>query len=323
MKIVQNTGLLSLLLIASAMAATERPLRIYLPQEVRVDGDSAELGAVGILLGETTLIEKARSISLGTFAVEGQALQVDRNTILSRLASSGIRSGQVQLLGAETVRIGRHEVTLSADRIVAYAQRYLENRLAETKPAELNVIRPPQPLVLSADGGAAELAVTEDTQQGGGVRKIRVTVLQDGRPAGAEDVYFSVRYAVRRIVAAEELMPGAVLTSENIRVETVNSDQPEPSGWAVPYGMATRRRIAAEAAITDALLEPAQQPIVIRRRQNVLVRLDNGALIISATGEAMDDGRVGEIIRVRRGQRPDERTIVCRVLADGTVEPIL
>lgn len=323
MTVVQRTGLLSLLLVASAAVATQRPLRIYLPQEVRVDGDSAELGHVGILLGEAALIEKAQSISLGTFTVEGQAMQVDRNTILSRLASSGIRPGQVQLLGAETVRIGRHEVTLSADRIVAYAQRYLEKRLAETKPAELNVIRPPQPLVLSTDGGAAELAVTDDTQQGGGVRKIRVSVLQNGQPVGAEDVYFSVRYAVRRIVAAEELMPGTVLTSENVRVESVSSDQPEPNGWAVPYGMATRRRIAAEAVITDALLEAKQEPIVIRRRQNVLVRLDNGALLISATGEAMDDGRVGEIIRVRRGQRPNERTIVCRVQADGTVEPIL
>jgi hypothetical protein len=65
--------------------------------------------------------------------MEGQWLLVDRNTILSRLATSGIRPAQVQLLGSETVRIGRHEVTLSADRITACAQTYLERTLAIKK----------------------------------------------------------------------------------------------------------------------------------------------------------------------------------------------
>lgn len=318
-----TTGLIALLMGVSASASANKPLRIYLPQEVRLDSETVLLGRVGILLGDAALTEKAAAISLGTFSMEGQSLLVDRNTVLSRLASSGIRPAQVQLLGAETVRIGRHEMTLSADRIVACAQRYLEGQLADQKGAVVTVVRPPQPQVLSAEGGAAELVVKEDVRQGGGVRKIRVAVLQDGTPVGGEDVFFSVRYQTRRVIAVDELVPGTLLTSENVRVESVDSDQPEPDGWAVPYGMVTRQRIAAGGVVTDALLESKQAPIVIKRRQNVLVRLDNGVLFISAPGEAMDDGRVGELVRVRRGQRPQERIIVCRVQADGTVEPIL
>lgn len=316
-------SIIGLLLGAGMSAQAEKPLRIYLPQEVRLDGDAVELGRVGILLGDASLIETARSLSLGAFAMEGQSLLVDRNTILSRLASVGIRPGQVHLLGAETVRIGRHEVTLSAESIVACAQRYLEGQLSAGQGAVLTVIRPPQPQVFSADAGATELTVGEYTRQGGGVHKIHVAILQGGKTAGGEDVFFSVRYRVRRVIATEELLPGTTLTSENIRVETADSDQPEPDGWTVPYGLATRQRIAANTTITDALLEPKQEPIVIRRRQSVLVRIDDGLLFISAPGEAMDDGRIGELIRVRRGRRPDERIIVCRVQADGTVEPIL
>ena len=319
-----KTGVLVWLVCCTAAAyGAERPLQIYLPQEVRLDGEAVELGRVGILLGDTALVEKAQSVSLGSFAMDGQMLLVDRNTILSRLASDGIRAAQVQIRGAETVRIGRHEITVSSEQIAAFAQRHLDNRLAEHKGAAVSLLRPPQQMVLSAERGATELAVVEDSRQGGGVRRIRVAVLQGGRTVGTEDVHFTVRHAVRRIVAAEELLPGTALTSENIRIETTQSDQPEPADWVVPYGMVTRQRIAEGAVIAEALLEAAQGPVVVRRRQNVLIRIDNGLLFVSAHGEAVDEGRVGEIIRVRRGQRPDERIIVCRIQSDGTVEPVL
>lgn len=308
---------------AAAAIAAEKPLRIYLPQEVRLDTASVELGRVGILLGDPALVEKAQAVQLGAFAVEGQALWVDRGTILSRLASSGITPRQVQFLGAEKVRIGRHEMILPADRIVACAQRYLEGKLADVNGAVATVLRPPQPRVLGTDAGAAELTVKNDVQQGGGVRKISVAILQDGKEVCCEEVYFSVRCQSRRVVAVNELAPGTTLTSENVRVETVSTETPEPAGWVVPYGMVTRQRVAAGAAVSEAQLEPKQEPILVRRRQNVMVRIDTGSLFITAHGEAMDDGRVGEIIRIRRGERPQERIIVCRIQADGSAEPVL
>ena len=303
--------------------AAEKPLRIYLPAEVQLEGELVELGCVGILLGDASLVEKAKAIQVGAFAVGGQVLVVDRNTILSRLASNGIRAHQVQILGAQTVRIGRHEMMLTAERIIDCARRYLDAKLAEIKGVTLTVIRPPQPQVLTSDAGAAELTVTEDNQQGGGIRKIRVAILQNGKQIVGEDVFFSVRYPNRRVVAAVELPAGTALTSENVRVETVESDKPEPSDWVVPYGMITRQRIAEGTAVLDTLLEPKQEPMVIRRRQNVLVRIDTGILFISAPGEAMDDGRVGELVRVKRGDRSQERIIICRVQPDGSVEPVL
>ncbi|HDS84155.1 MAG TPA: flagellar basal body P-ring formation protein FlgA [Phycisphaerales bacterium] len=310
-------------LVLGAAAVAERPLQIYLPQEIRLDDQTVELGRVGILLGDAELVEKAQSVTLGSFAVDGQTLLVDRNTILSRLASDGIRPAQVRIRGADTVRITRYEMTIPAEQITACAKRYLDNRLSDQKAAEAILVRPPQPQILSTDRGAAELTVIEDSRLGGSLRRIRVAILQDGETVGSEEVYFKVQYQVRRVIAAEELPPATVLTSENIRIETISSDQPEQADWTAPYGMATTRRIAEGSVISDALLESPQGPVVVRRRQLVMVRIDNGALFVSAHGEAMDEGRVGETIRVRRGQRPHERTIICRVQADGTVEPVL
>ncbi len=83
--------------------------------------------------------------------------------------------------------------------------------------------------------------------------------------------------------------------------------------------MVTRQRIAEGGTVSDAVLAP----VLIRRRQHVVVRIDTGSLFVSASGEAMDEGRVGEIIRVRRGQRPNERIVNCRVLPDASLEPAI
>jgi len=309
-------------LLLAAWAAAEKPLRIYLPQESQVDDQTVVLGRVGILLGDAELKAKAETLSLGAFTAQGQTLAVDRHTILSRLASVGIKPQQVQMLGAETVRIGRSEVVVSPEQIVAVAQRYLEAKLASVKGATITVLRMPQPVALAAASGAAELTVQDDVVQSGGVRKVRVAVLQNSRPAAVQEVWFTVRYAVRRVVAAVELPAGTVLTSENVQIETVPSDQPEPDGWTAPYGMATRCRIPARGTVSKAALEAPPATILVRKRQAVLVRVDNGALFVSAAGEALDDGAVGQVVRVRRGQRPQERIITCRVMPDGSVEPV-
>lgn len=311
-----------ILLMPVILAAAEKPLRIYLPQESQVDAETILLERVGILLGDAELKAKAGALSIGTFTAPGQTLSVDRRTILSRLASVGIKPHQVQMLGAETVRIGRSEVIVSPEQLTACAQRYLEAQLASVKGAAVAVLRTPPPVVLPAASGAVELSVQDDAAQSGGVRKVRVAVLQDSRPAAVQEVFFTVRYAVRRVVAAVELPAGTVLTSENVQIETVHSDQPEPDGWVVPYGMATRQRIAAHGTVSEAALETPPATLLVRKRQAVLVRVDNGALFVSASGEAMDDGAVGQVVRVRRGQRPQERIITCRVMPDGSVEPV-
>ncbi len=309
-------------LLSAMQAAADKPLRIYLPEEKQLESTTVLLGKVGILMGDPVLVAKAQELALGTFSAEGQTLTVDRTTILSRLASAGIRAQQVQILGAQAVQIGRNEVTLSADSIIACAQRYLDGQLAGVKGVTAAVIRPPQQVVLAAAGGAAEMTVTDDAAQSGGVRRVRVAILQNGKAVSHQDVFFTVRYAVRRIVAVAELPAGAALTSENIRVETAQSDQPEPQGWAVPYGMTTKQRIAVNGVLTEAILQAPQPVMVVQKRQAVLVRVDNGLLFVSAMGEALDDGAAGQVIRVRRGQRPDERVIACRVMPDGSVEPV-
>jgi flagella basal body P-ring formation protein FlgA len=87
--------------------------------------------------------------------------------------------------------------------------------------------------------------------------------------------------------------------------------------------MLTRRAISAGTEIKPTLVEPKEPVILVKRRQMVLLRLETGGLLVSAPGEAMDDGSIGDLIEVRRGQGRDQRTVIGKVMPDGTVEPVI
>ena len=84
-----------LLITANSKADTEQKdvtLQIYLPREIAIESDVANLGQVAIIRGEESLAAKAGKVTLGRIPSPSQKIIVDRSIVLSRLASSGIPS---------------------------------------------------------------------------------------------------------------------------------------------------------------------------------------------------------------------------------------
>jgi len=296
-------------------------LRISLTKEVVVGESHARLGQISTLTGPKELVEKAGKTELGIFSAKGQILYADRNTILSRLASAGIPGWRVELVGAETAQIRQNEVRIEPQRITGAAKAYLEKQLAGQKVSFLQAVGTPAAVVLNDPNTSAELTVQMSRYQTPGARRVTITVSQEGVPVAQREVIFAVRFQVRRVVAVHGLLPGTVIRAEDVKIEQVESSAPEPANWKEPFGLAARRRITEGSQIHPDWVGPADAPTLVRRNQQVLVQIDTGALCLSAPGQSLDEGRAGELIRVRRGQRPDERIIYCTVQADGTVRP--
>ena len=62
-------------------------------------------------------------------------------------------------------------------------------------------------------------------------------------------------------------------------------------------------------------------PVVIERNQTVVIRIDRAGLVVTAMGKAMQQGKLGENIKVRNVD--SQRVILAKVNEDGTVEPVL
>ncbi len=306
------------IVLAAGAAMADGELQIYLLPEPTVESETITLEQIAIVRGDEDLAAKAKAVSLGRFSVLGQQIVLDRPTVASRLASCGVASGSVALRGAEKIVVRRNEQNLGGDRLTTVAVSLLKG--LNPAPSKIVLIRSPNPLAIEA-GRKAELRPRLAAPVQNGLARVRVEAIEDGKVIAQQDLLFGVKYLRHRVVASEDLAAGVQITSGNVTVETVEGSEPEPAGWAAPYGMLTRQRISKGTEVEAGRLSPVEAPVVIRRRQTVVVKLETGQLLISSLGEAQADGKVGEFVPVKMGTDKDSRIIKARIRPDGTLEP--
>jgi len=306
------------ILAAAGAGPGKDDLQVYLLPAPTVESETITLEQIGIVRGDETLAAQARAVSLGRFSVIGQQIVLDRPTVISRLASCGIASDQVTLRGAEKVSVRRNERNLGSDRLASVALAMLKG--LNPAPSKIVLIRTPRPIALEA-GHMVELNPRLTGPIQGGLARVCVEAVEKDKVIAQQDILFGVKYLRHRAVAAEDLAAGVQLTSGNVSIETGESNEPEPAGWTAPYGMLTQQRVVKGAEIEPQRLAPVEAPILVRRRQMVVVKLETGRLLISSLGEAQGDGKVGEFISVKMGSDKDSRVIKARIRSDGTLEP--
>ena len=96
---------------------------------------------------------------------------------------------------------------------------------------------------------------------------------------------------------------------------------PEPANWKPPYGLVAKRRLPANTVLRQNMLGPLKSPVIVKRNQNVVIRIEQPGFLITATGKTMQDGKAGEYIKVRN--MDSQRIIVARISEDGSVVPVL
>jgi len=296
-------------------------LRIYLPREVTIEGDTPTLGQVSIIRGEESLVTMAGGITLGRISVPGQKIVIDRPTLLSRLACNRIPASKVTLTGAEKITVKRQQQIIKGSEFVERALSFLKSSPLHRSVCQLNPIRMPKDLIVPGASEDIELSTDLAASGAGNRAKVQITVLANGKGIGMREVAFRLKYNCRTVVAAVDIPAGTVITPENIRIEKTLSNYPESAGWSPPYGLIAKRRVAANTVIRPDMVGPVKPAVIVKRNQNVVIRLERPGLLVTAVGKAMQQARAGEYIKVRNID--SRRIILARVNEDGTVEPVL
>ena len=299
---------------------TDSALQIYLPREITIEGEVPNLGQVAIIRGNEFLATKAGQVTLGRISAPGQKIIIDRSIVLSRLACSGIPTSEVTLIGAEKITVTQQHQIIKGDEFVEKALAFLKKNPPEASICQWNLIRVPKDLVLSGisnDIRSSEFLVRS------GIRnqaKVRIAVFSNDKEIGVREIAFSLKYNCRKLVAKFDIPPGAVISPENVKIEKTISNYPEPDNWAVPYGFVAKRRLPANTVIRPGMVGPVKPKILLKRNQNVVIKVDRLGLLITAIGKTMQDGHVDEYIKVRNVD--SNRIIMAKVNEDGSVEPV-
>lgn len=297
-------------------------LQVYLPRQKVMTQENLTLGSVAVLMGDEKLRDLAKGLGLGKFAVTGQQIVIDRETIRSRLAGIGIGGSAVVITGAETVTLMRDEETVPAERIIEAAQQFLDEHHQSGMPkGDIVLVREPEGLPVPRGGGDIRLLAREGQYSRQHQRRIWVGIFQDGKEVGGREVLYSVSFKQRRLIASIDIPKGGMIGPGNTEIEVVQANEPQAAGWEPPYGLVAQKFITKGRVIDASCAGPAEAPLIIQRRQAVLMKIETPGLYITSSGVAMEDGRIGDIIRLR-SDSGSGRVVAGRVMPDGTVEPI-
>ncbi len=299
----------------------ESGIQVYLPREVVIKDSTLKLGQIGIIRGSEALATKASEITLGRFSVKDQKIVIERHIILSRLASHGISSSQVTLQGAEKVSVSRLNKIVSGDEFVKIAGAYLENNISGKSISKWNPIRRPKDLVIPSPG--KDIRFVHRLVQSGARNqmKVEITVFLGDELIGTREVTFTLKYNSRIAVALVDIRAGSLISRENVKIEEGTSNNPEPVDWKPPYGLIAKRTLPAKTVLQPYMIGSVESPVIIKRNQNVVIRIEKPGFLITAVGKAMQDGKIGEYIKVRNID--SQRIILAKVNEDRSVEPVI
>ncbi len=141
--------------------------------------------------------------------------------------------------------------------------------------------------------------------------RVDVAILSKGVKQAEAPVTLEVHLCQTIAVAARRIDRGQMLKSEDVFYERRTVD--DVAGYLTEseslVGQKTKRAIPPLQTVTKSDIDSSEPDsgVVIRQRDAVKLVARAGALTVTTTGEALQDGRSGQMIRVRNA---DSKTVV-------------
>jgi len=301
--------------------ASDKEVRIYLPRERTVESDKLTLGQIALVSCDNDkTANAAERIALGRAPWKGEDIVLDRKTILSRLASSGFDADDISFSGASSVTVKRDETTVDAERIVTAARRFLAANKPAGENAYWSLMRKPKDLIVQSPKGVTLTATISDGAPSG-CAKVVIHARRKDKELGKTEVLFKMGHLVQKVIATRDISPGEKISTDNATVVTIESLRPAQGRFAPPWGMVATGKISKGREVRDNLIRSPAQKVVVKRGQGVEMRIEGDGFAVRAAGQALQDGKPGEFIKVRNID--SKRIVVARVNADGYVVPVL
>ncbi|WP_399681019.1 flagellar basal body P-ring formation chaperone FlgA [Xenophilus sp.] len=297
--------------------------RIELRPHVLARPGVVTLGDVADLTTRSLPLLKAlMALPLGSAPRFGASVSVDREAVrdwVRRRAGAGI-----EWAGAAQTVVESAAQVVAGERVAAAAEQGLLQWLAarstraQVQPAShvRDLVLPPGPVALKVRPPAADAVPTERMQ-------VWVEAWADGRFVRSAAVSFVVEAWADATVATSTLAQGApldaVVRHGAMEVRQVDIAKAGRQGGALALGRSDapqRLRRGAKAGQTLAAADLEAAPAVARG-QSASLDVRHGSVLVQSQVEVLQDGRVGDLVRVRTHAA---QPLMARVVAPGQLE---
>lgn len=287
-------------LLSGAAAVAQPAATIELRNEVQVAGPTVRLGDIAVLRSDDLGLMRALvDLPVGPSPAAGRSMTTDRTAIDHWVRrKTGIAAGQLAWSGPAGGRITAALRLVRGEEIEQEAHAALRGWLAaRSVRSEVETTTPPRDL--EAPAGTLRLKVRPLAQAALRERMVVwVEVWAAERFVRAVPVAFHVAAWQERPVALAPLVAGAALRDASWALREVDVAAAGHSLAIPASGEGLRLRRPVPPGVGLNLRDLEAMPAVVRG-QWVSLRSGAGAVLTEARVEALQDGRVGERVRVR------------------------
>ncbi len=288
--------------------ATVRGKSVQLRQIARIRSDAGYSGP------------QLETLPVSHAPLPGQKMVLSRQNLILSLKAGGVPLDQIRLSGSSETVILREQQTISSERIKRNLRAFILNKMPwRRKDVEIRQISGVHSLVMPA----GDLTVTIHPQKGSdylGLTPFQVIL----RTADGEEkrlwVNADIRVYTQVVVARHPIARLRRIAEEDLSLERRNRASLSPDTFTSVQevvGKRTRRFIQVGDPIR---LSQVEVPPVVRRGDLVTITLENEVIRITARGKVMENGRPGEMIRVRN--LSSGKNLFARVIDGKTVKVV-
>jgi flagella basal body P-ring formation protein FlgA len=303
--------LLLLLLLHAPSASCAEGLRITLKAHAEVAGRIITIGDIAELDGEPALAARIAAVTMLELTDLGEhrltAAQVQS-------AAAAVAPGRTLQVAGEC-RVSRRALVIAADALVAaaVAAAGAEGGL-ETVATK---VRDGGAVIVPDDALPTRLVAEALDHSAGGEIPYRVRVLRGESELARTLVTLQVTRYRAVAVAARNLRSGELIAAADVRItrmamDAVSRYAPEQGDALV--GESARLDIAEGTPLAAGLLRPH---LDVHGGTTVTLVFSSAGFEVSGSGEALSDGKVGDVVQVRRSS--DGSCVKGKVSAPGEV----
>ncbi len=257
------------------------------------------LGDVAEIQGsDAAFVDRLREVEIGRAPLPGLSRTLDLPYLKSRLRLQQIDLGLLVLDAPAVISVTTAGQRVSGEELVAAVRAHiLEAREAEREHLAVRATTLPPDFTLPA--GTLELRVR--MRRGAdplGSQSVSVEAWVDGSLIRTLSVPVKVTGLVEVLVASRPIARHAMLGPADVRLEPreVGGGQEPLRDLQSIDGLRALRPIHQGEVILSTLLE---QPPLVRRGDLVRLTIEGRGLRAMAQGEAREEGKMGQVIRVR------------------------
>lgn len=333
-----------LLAFAGRANAADGPVTITFRTPSRTISDVVRIGDVADLTGGTeSLRTRIAELDLDDAPQAGVTPNVTAQQVMFRLRLAGIDPRAVSIRGTTNASSSKSrdprvpvklasqsrtqpDVASTEQAVLAAAVVCLKKQLPwSDESLDVQLAQPLPRELQDAPASAVYLAEWRAAGTPQGRVALRIVRQVAGQKGLDVPVQFDVRHFEEIIVTTRPIARGELIVAADL--EIARRDVTQQVGYCTTsdslVGRKAKRILPAgyvlKAADVETPLRTSEPPLV-KRRDRVKVLARSGALVIEMSGEAQQEGRAGDVIKVRNIS--SNAVISARVLTAGEVEVV-